>query len=273
VIARAAALAFAAAALVAQAADPVAFVADLQGNATIEGDGKVSFLAELPAGTRLLLGTGATVAITYSATGAEYTLTGPGEFLVSPGEVKAERGAAPKKRTVAVLPDAAVIAKLSRTANASLRMRGINPQGTAKVALEYPVNTRVTTLQPTLRWSGEPTAESFSVSVADAAGKEVWKGDVKPPMAKPAVKLAPATAYTWTVMTPNGARAEGRFETLSAAEMARAEKSRAGAKSFSERVMHAFVLQDMGATQDAREAWGALSRERPDLQELSVLAR
>ena len=43
---------------------------------------------------------------------------------------------------------------VARTANASLRMRGINPQGTAKVALEYPVNTRVTTLQPTLRWSG-----------------------------------------------------------------------------------------------------------------------
>jgi hypothetical protein len=273
VIARAAALILAAAALAAQAADPVAFVADLQGNATIEGDGKLGFLAELPAGTRLLLGTGATVAVTYSSSGAEFTLTGPGEFLVSAAEVKAERGAAPKKRTVAVIPDAAVIARLSRTANASLRMRGINPQGTSKVALEYPVNTRVTTLQPTMRWSGEPTAESFSVTVTDAAGKEVWKGEVKPPMAKPAVKLAPGTLYTWTVMTPNGARAEGRFETLSAADMARAEKSRAGAKSFSERVMHAFVLQDIGATQDAREAWSALSRERPDLQELSVLAR
>ena len=272
-IARAAALLIAAAALAAQAADPVAFVADLQGNATIEGDGKLGFLAELPAGTRLLLGTGATVAVTYASSGAEFTLTGPGEFLVSTGEVKAERGAAPKKRTVAVLPDAAVIAKLSRTANASLRMRGINPQGTSKVALEYPVNTRVTTLQPAMRWSGEPTAESFSVTVTDAAGKEVWKGDVKPPTAKPAVKLAPGTVYTWSVMTPNGARAEGRFETLSAAAMARAEKSRAGAKSFSERVVHAFVLQDIGATQDAREAWAALSRERPDLQELSVLAR
>lgn len=272
-IARAAALVFAAAAFIAQAADPVAFVADLQGNATIEGDGKVSFLAELPAGTRLLLGTGATVAITYASTGAEFTLVGPGEFLVSAGEVKADRGAAPKKRTVAVLPDAAVIAKMSRTANASLRMRGINPLGSGQVALEYPVNTRVTTLQPTLRWSGEPTAEQFDVTVVDPAGKEVWKANVKPPMAKPSVKLAPSTLYTWTVMTPKGARAEGRFETASVAAMARAEKSRAAAKSFSERVMHAFVLQDLGATQDAKEAWAALSRERPDLPELSVLAR
>ena len=263
----------AAGALAANAAEAVAFVADLQGNATVEGDGKVSFLAELPAGTRLLLGSGATVAVTYAATGVEFTLQGPGEFMVSAEGVKAEKGTAPKKRTVSVVPDPAVIAKASRTANASLRMRGINPQGNSKVALEYPVATRITTLQPTLRWSGEPTAEEFTVSVADAAGKEVWKGSVKPAMAKPTVKLSPATAYTWTVMTPKGARADARFETVSAQAMAKAEKSRAAARTFSERVMHAFVLQEMGATQEAKEAWAALARDRPDLAELAVLAR
>ena len=261
------------AALATYAADPVAFVADLQGNATIEGDGKVSFLAELAPGTRLLLGTGAAVAVTYASTGAEFTLRGPGEFLVSGKEVKAERGAAPAKRTVTVLADPAVISKVSRTANASLRMRGISPQSSSRMVLEYPVNTRVATLQPTLRWSGEPTAEAFAVAVTDPSGKEVWKGNVKPPMAKPNVKLSAATAYTWTVMTPGGAKAEGRFETVSAQALARAEKSRASAKTFSERVMHAFILQDMGATQDAKEAWSALARERPDLPELGVLAR
>jgi len=91
VIARLAAALVAAVALAARAADPVAFVADLKGNATIEGDGKVSFLAELEPGTRLLLGSGATVAVTYAATGAEFTLRGPGEFVVSASEVKAER--------------------------------------------------------------------------------------------------------------------------------------------------------------------------------------
>lgn len=272
-IARLAASMLAAVALSAQAADPVAFVADLQGNATIEGNGKVNFLAELPAGTRLLLGTGSTVAVTYASTGAEFTLRGPGEFVVTPKEVKAEKGATPARRTVTVLPDPAVIAKVSRTANASLRMRGINPQGTSKVALDYPVNTRVTTLQPILRWSGEPTAEEFAVSITDASGKEVWKGNVKPAMAKPGVKLSPSTIYTWTVMTPKGAKAQARFETVSVDAMAKAEKSRAAARTFSERVIHVFILQDIGAGQDAKEAWAALSRERPDLPELAVLAR
>jgi len=273
VIARLAAALVAVAALAAQAAEPVAFVADLQGNATIEGDGKVSFLAELPAGTRLLLGTGATVAVTFAASGAEYTLRGPGEFLIAPNEVKSERGAAPAKRTVSVLPDPAVISQVSRTANASLRMRGITPQSSGKLVLDYPVGTRVATLQPTLRWSGEPTAEEFAVAITDPDGKEVWKGKVKPAMAKPNVKLAASTAYAWSVATPKGTKAEGRFETVSAEAAAKAEKSRASAKSFPERVMHAFILQDIGATQDAKAAWLELSRERPDLPELAVLAR
>jgi hypothetical protein len=101
----------------------------------------------------------------------------------------------------------------------------------------------------------------------------VWKGKVKPATAKPSLKLSASTVYTWTVMTPRGAKAEGRFETASPEAIATAEKSRASARSFSERVMHAFILQDLGATQDAKDAWSALSRERPDLPELAVLAR
>jgi hypothetical protein len=272
-MARLAAALVAAAALAAHAAGPIAFVADLQGNATIEGDGKVTFLAELEPGTRLLLGTGATVTVTYASTGAEFTLRGPGEFVVSAAEVKAARGAAPTRRTVSVLRDPALISQVSRTANASLRMRGMGSPPANRMVLDYPVNTRVVTLQPTLRWSGEPSAQEFAVAITDPAGKEVWRGKVKPAMARPNVKLSASTIYTWTVTTPKGAMAEGRFETVSAESIARVEKSRASAKSFSERVMHALILQDLGATQDATQAWSALSSERADLPELAVLAR
>lgn len=258
----------------AQAADPVAFVADLKGNATIEGDGKVAFLGELAAGTRLLLGTGAEVAVTYAATGSEFTLTGPGEFTVLAAEVHAEKGAAPKRRTVSSLADPGIVARVSRTATASLRMRGLPPAVPPRAALEYPVDTRVTSLQPTLRWRAPAApAQATAVRVVDADGKEIWKGWADPDSVKPGVKLSPEMRYTWTVMTPSGVIGEGHFETLSAQEMQRAEKSRAAAHTFSERLMHALLLQDLGATQEAREAWAALARERPDLPELSALAR
>ena len=192
-IARIAATLVAAAALAASA-QPVAFVADVQGNATIEGKGRLGFLAELPARTRLVLGPGARAAVTYAESGAEFTLAGPGDFVVGATEVKAERGAQPTRRSVQVMPDSGAIAKVSRTANASLRMRGLPAEPAP---------------------AGPPTAEA----------------------------------------------------------RARAEKSRVSAKTFSERVMHAVLLQEIGATQDAREAWAGLARERPDLPELAVLAK
>jgi hypothetical protein len=262
------ALAFSAA-----AAAPVAFVADLNGNATLAGNGKLTFLAELEAGTRLHLGSGASVAVTFAATGAEFTLVGPGEFLVLPAEVKVEKGAAPTKRSVMILPDTGVVARLSQTAGASLRMRGVQPPGDgSKARLEYPVDTRVSTLQPLLRWRGDPSAGA-TVSVVDATGREVWKGAAQAGSVQPAVKLSPSTRYTWTVMTPKGIVGEAGFETLSAGSMAKVVKSSAGARRFSERVLHALLLQDIGAHQEAREAWAALARERPDLPELSGLAR
>jgi hypothetical protein len=54
---------------------------------------------------------------------------------------------------------------------------------------------------------------------------------------------------------------------------ARADKSRASAKTFSDRVMHAVLLQEIGALPEARDAWAALARERPDLPELAALSR
>ena len=38
-------------------------------------------------------------------------------------------------------------------------------------------------------------------------------------------------------------------------------------------VLHALLLHDIGAQQEARAAWAALARERPDLPELAALAR
>jgi hypothetical protein len=261
------------AALTAHAELPVAFVADVRGNATIEGDGTVLFLAELAAGTKLLLGSGATVAVTYGASGAEFTLAGPGVFRVDDREVRVEKGARPVRSTATALPDPTVVARVSRTATASVRMRGIAPPADAQLVLEYPVDTRVTTLQPVMRWKGDPAVEEATVTLLDASGKEIWKGSATTGSTRPPVKLAPASAYRWTVMTRRGILGEARFETLSAAIAAKAEKSRAAAKTFPERVVYALLLQDIGASQEAREAWAALARERPDLRELSALSR
>ena len=268
-----AAAALLAAALAAQAAN-VAFVADVRGAATIEGNGRLTFLAELAPGTRLLLGTNAAAAITFSASGSEFTLSGPGEFTVGMTDVRADRGAPPTRKAVAALGDPGVVARVAQAATASVRMRSVNPAPAAASALpvaQYPVDARVATLRPVLRWRGDMSMDGATLRVVDASGKEVWKARTN--AAPPPMKLSPGTRYAWTVMTARGTSAEASFETLPAEALARAEKSRAAARSFPEKVVHALLLQDLGATQDAREAWEALARERPDLPELAALAR
>jgi hypothetical protein len=74
-------------------------------------------------------------------------------------------------------------------------------------------------------------------------------------------------------MTPQGMLGEAQFETLGADAIAIASKSRASARTFGDRVLHALLLHDLGAAGEAREAWGSLARERPDLPELAALAR
>lgn len=251
---------------------PVAFVADLRGNATIEGEGrKLAFLDELAPGTRLLLGSHASAAITYAASGAEFTLAGPGQFLLGPEEVTAERGSKPLRRGVAALSGTSVVARASQSATASLRMRGLVPAATPAM-LEFPVSTRVATLRPSMRWRSSP-GEEYTVALQDAAGREIWKGRGKAEGTLPGPALGAATRYSWTVANSHGVLAEGRFETLPSEAIGRAEKSRAGARTFSDRVVHALLLEEVGAEQEARDAWAALARERPDLRELDALAR
>ena len=254
----------------AAAGSPVAFVADIQGSATIEGNGKLTFLTELAPGTRLLLGTKATAAITYASTGAEYSIAGPGQFLVSAEEVTAERGSKPRRRSVAALSDGQVVKQAAQTATASLRMRGLAAAATP-AALLFPVSTRIATLRPDLRWLAE-AGEEYTLVVSDPAGREVWKGRARQGSARTA-PLSAGTRYTWTVASTRGPLGESHFETLPADAIKRAERSRAAARSFPERVVNALLLQEIGAQQEARDAWAELARERPDLPELPALAR
>jgi len=261
-------------AFAASAAEPVAFVADVKGSANIEGDGKVNFLAELAAGTRLLLGTGASVSIAYAASGAEFSLAGPGEFTVAESEVRADKGGKLSRKGVQALSSASVVSRAASSAAASVRMRGIAVEAPApRTQLEYPLDTRVSMLQPVLRWKGDPEPKGYTVVVTDDSGKPAWKGVTSTPQVKVGAKLAADAAYTWRVTAAQGPVGEGHFETLPAGAIAKVERSRAQAKTFSDRVMHAFLLQDLGATQEARQAWAVLAKERPEIPELAALSR
>jgi hypothetical protein len=258
--------------IVARAADPVAFVSDFKGSVDMNGGGRPPFLAELLPGTKLVLGQDASAAVMYVVSGEEFSLKGPGEFVVTRQGVKATKGATPTSRVPAMRASTAVLVQASKTATASLRMRSAPVPKPGRAGPVYPVNSRIATLQPTLRWAGEPGA-AYSVIVTSAAGKEVFRGGAKGPSLRLASRLVAGQSYAWSLSAGGAVLGEARFETLPADAIASADRMRATAKSFSDRVLLALVLQDLGASQDAQEVWAQLAAERPDIPELAGLSR
>jgi hypothetical protein len=259
-------------AFVARAADPVAFLSDIKGEVVMNGGGRPPFLAELLPGTKLALGPDARAAVMYVVSGEEFALKGPGEFVVAREGVKATKGAAPSSRVPGLRASATAIVETSRAATASLRMRSAPAPRADRAGPHYPVNARIATLQPTLRWAGE-SETTYSVIVTSRSGKEVFRGSTKGPSLRLPARLVAGQSYAWTYSAGEAALGDARFETLPSDAIAAADKARAGAKSFSDRVLLALVLQDLGATQDAREVWSQLAAERPDIPELAGLAR
>ncbi|MDH5263847.1 MAG: hypothetical protein OEX21_03740, partial [Betaproteobacteria bacterium] len=214
----------------------------------------------------------ARAAVMFVVSGEEFALKGPGEFVVGREGVKATKGAAPSTRVPGPRASAAAVVDTSRAATASLRMRSARAPGADRGGPRYPVNARIATLQPTLRWAGGAET-TYTVIVTSSGGKEVFRGNAKGPSLRLPTRLAAGQAYAWTYSAGEAALGDARFETLPADAIAAADKARAGAKSFSDRVLLALVLKDLGAAQDAREVWSQLAAERPDIPELAGLAR
>lgn len=257
---------------IARAADPVAFVSDIKGDVVMNGAGRPPFLSELLPGSKLVLGPESSAAVMYVVSGEEFTLKGPGEFVVTNRGVMAAKGAAPSSRIPVLRVSASVLVQTSKSATASLRMRGAPVPKGERAGPLYPVNSRIATLQPTLRWTGKPDA-AYSVVVTSAAGKEVFRGGTKGPSLRLPSRLVAGQSYSWSYSAGGAAPGDFRFETLPSDAIATAEKARSSAKSFADRVLLALVLQDLGAAQDAREAWAQLAAERPDIPELAGLSR
>jgi hypothetical protein len=195
---------------------------------------------------------------------------------VKDNEIAASSGMPPLTRETVWRTSGKVLSQAAQTSAASVRMRSISlPKADTGARLIFPTQGNVATLQPTFRWRAAD-AKSEGEFVLLVAGQE------KPVhMAKSAngayrlpAKLLPDTDYVWAVSVAGDEIGTGRFRTLPADAVARIELRRPKDKAdFSDRVLFALMLQEMGATQEAHDSWSRLAQERADLPELSGLAR
>jgi hypothetical protein len=265
------------AALAAHAADGVAFITNIKGEVTVDGASRPTLLGELARGQKVVVGKEAQLAVMYIQSGKEYLLKGPGDFEVGERGISSVSGVPPAARETPWRASNQVLVKVAQTSAASIRMRSMAPvRNDAKPRLEFPVRGAVATLQPTLRWTMPEAKSKAEVAIA-IAGKEdspIARASVSGSSHRFPAKLQPDTEYSWVVSVAGQEIGSARFRTLPASAIQTAEKRRPGEKAeFSDRLLYALLLQEIGAAQEAQEAWARLARERADLPELASLAK
>ena len=268
-------LAFLLATSAALAADGIAFISDLKGDVAIDGNARPVLLSELAKGQKVSVGRDSQASVMFTATGKEYVLRGPGEYLVKDTEI-AGNIMPPVSRSTEWRTSARVLTQVAQTSAASVRMRSIARPKPAAAPRSYPAEGSVATLQPVFRWEADdPKAPvDFTLLVAGQPKPVHLAREVTGSTYRLPAKLRPETEYAWTAVTAGNEIAAGRFRTLSGEALARIEARRPSARAeFSDRLHFTLMLQEMGATQEARESWVRLSQERSDLPELSALAR
>jgi hypothetical protein len=258
------------------ASDGIAFITNMKGEVAVDGSARPVLLAELARGQRLSLGRDSQASVMFIATGKEYLLKGPGDYLVKETEVAGSSGIPPVARSTEWRASTKVLAQVAQTSAASVRMRSVaKPKADDPARVAYPSGGSIATLQPAFRWLAptSPSPQDFALTIAGEA-KPVHLGRTTGATYKVPGKLKPDTDYAWSVSSATGEVGSGSFRTLSTEALQRLDRAKPTSRSdFSDRVLFALLLHEMGAVQDAREMWSHLAEERTDLPELSALAK
>jgi hypothetical protein len=272
------AAALAATAVRAQAQDPPGLAIDVQGAATVAGRGRLAILTGLAPGAEVSLGPGARAVIVNSSTGRQYELTGPGAFRWSGGAIEIVRPGrlAVREPTGAVF--SGVRLRTSRLAQASIVMRG--PAEASGVRLVSPVSTWLLERPAAFRWEPVAGASGYRFELTDSTGKalhEMRTGATAVDMAA-GLALEVGRTYGWQVRAelPGGKTVEGWTEFgLATPELrARVEAARpTSGTTFSDRVLYALLLEELGVHEEAARFWKQLAAERPDDPDLRARAQ
>ena len=260
----------------------IAFLTDVKGEAALDA-GKASLMAEVKKGARISCTKECAVGVMYLISGKEYVLKGPGDFLVGDSEVTAKIGPPPTMRETNWKVSSKVVAQVAQTSSASVRMRSLGnaqktqPPPPLAERLIYPRDTNVATLQPAFRWASANPKGPFDFELKAGNGaKSVYKtraGTTSLILPKN-IKLQPDAEYHWMVKAGNNDVGMTTFKTLPTHSLDLTQKRKPDDKApFSDWLLYALTLKDVGADQDAGEVWAKLAKDRPDLPELAALAK
>jgi hypothetical protein len=257
-------------------ADGIAFITNIKGDISVDGNMRPALLSELTRGQKIVVGKSSEASVMYIANGKEYVLKGPADYVVNTTEISGSAAMPPVTRDTAWRTTNQVLAQVGQTSAASVRMRSIARPKVDEPVMIYPTRGSIATLQPTLRWrADDPKSQGELVLLAVGQEKPVHKARTTGGSYRvPARLLAPDTEYAWTLTVAGNEVGSAKFRTLSLDAQAQVDRRRPSEKAdFSDRLLFTLMLHEMGAVQEARESWAKLAQERGDLPELAAFAK
>lgn len=263
--------------LITHAAEPVAMITDLKGNVYLAGKTKpLSILSYLPPGEEIMLEAGAHLVVTYFALSTEYSFNGPAHIVIQEKEAKALKGSSEIHRLNAEKSGVAVkFVQSGKLTVATVEMRSIM---LLKPTLLSPVNSKVSSLTPVFTWKKLDNVEKYLLTLIDEQGAAIKQAELNTNSWTPDTPLQYGASYRWKVevLLTSGDKlnAQGGFSVADKESIDRvnAQKPPANA-SFSDNVTFAIFLEAEGFSDDARNIWKELSRQRPDDLNLKRRAR
>ena len=252
----------------------VALVIDRVGSVSLGDAGAkraVATLAILPAGTRLQLEPASSLTLLYVASGDEYTVSGPGGAQVDAAGISTTQGAVALRRAPGVTKPVQLRSEALAMGGVVMRSGGLRARHPAGVLTAPPER---------FAWEAFARNDRYVVEVRDAPGTVVFEGRAQGLMLPFPTSLAlkPQERYTWTVTVVGDSAlaltSGGSFIVASDEVRDEAKRVRpADGAAFSDRLVYALWLEQVGATGEARQMWQALAEQRPDDDALMARAR
>jgi hypothetical protein len=255
-----------------------AIVTDVDGQAHLAKHGTtrpLALLSALDAGDLVQLDRDARAVVVFPGqNGMAFDLAGPGSFLVQPKEMVARDRAARVSRRELPASLRALTIKASRSALASVTMRGI---GQSAFRALGPSGRQLAQSARSLRWSpvddGEGGPWHYKVRLIDDDGVVAFESDtVATSIELPeAIQLERESPYVWTVdaIGELGRRRSIATEFVVVDQATEASVLAARAERLdrlSDRVLFAIALDQSGLRQDAAAEWRSLAEQKPELK-------
>lgn len=268
----------------AQAAEPIAMVTDLSGDAWMQKGQKqerLSILSYIEQGGIVRLDAKSSILITTFSPAAEYSISGPAKLELVGGEVRVLNGGKLVKLTLDEQKASAgrqfSAVQRERLAMAALRMRGSGAGGFGLNQIS-PVSVEILNVRPVFNWSAPREAKRFIVKLVDETeGKTVKEVTVNEPSWKmPSdLSLQYQHQYSWQVRAMLASGQEmttmAEFSTVNEAQSRRIMQNKPSANApFSDRVLYAVLLESEGLDLDAADEWKLLAAERPNERLIAV---